>query len=169
MVRYGKRADVGGYTFSLWAFPVARYPEVLREYFAFCREYERATGYRHDMVTVAYLVNQDDHNLFSYSRGGRVMTIDPVSTGGPGWEEFADAFNAFGSRQGGVPLFNQAPRLTAEQARKALGPRIEEFRRFQEALDPDRRFRNAFFARLFGDVGAPAESDVRRESTPTGR
>ena len=121
---------------------------MLGDYFAFCREYGESYGYRGDIGSVGYLVNQDDNNLFSYSRDGRVVTIDPVSTGGREWDDFLDAFNEFCIDHGGVPLFNQTPRLTSSQADRALGPRIGEFQVIQRELDPHGRFENGFFKRL---------------------
>lgn len=148
IVRYGKRGDIGAYTFSLWAFPSEDFIKVLREYLKFCRDHDRLNGYRGDMVTVAYLVNQDDNNVFSYSKEGRVTTIDPVTTGGRKWEAFLDAFNEFASARGGKPLFNQSPRLRPEQALKAFGPQIAEFGVLRKKLDPADRFLNARFRHL---------------------
>ena len=70
------------------------------------------------------------------------MTIDPASTGGPGWLEFLDACNEFCSERGGYPLFNQSPRLTHAQVRKAYGDKIEVCRQVQRRHDPENRFVN---------------------------
>ena len=35
------------------------------------------------------------------------MTIDPVSTGNPGWNVFIDAYNQFCSDRNGKPVLNQ--------------------------------------------------------------
>jgi FAD/FMN-containing dehydrogenase len=150
MIRYPDQSGPDRYTFSIWAFPEASFPRVVREYYAFCREHYRTHGYRCDMLNVGYRINQDTSSLFSYSYEGTVMTVDPVSTAGPGWPEFLDAYNAFCSRNGGSPLFNQTARLTPEQIQKAFGGRLDTFRAFQRQYDPTNRFVSQYFAELLG-------------------
>ena len=69
----------------MWAFPAATYPAVLRAYADFCKEYYRTHGYRSNLLTVGYRIDADRSPLLSYSYHGTVITIDPVSNGGPGW------------------------------------------------------------------------------------
>jgi FAD/FMN-containing dehydrogenase len=76
------------------------------------------------------------------------MTIDPVSTGDPGWEEFLAAYNEFCSRHGGVPLFNQTFGLTRPQVAAAFGDRIDRFRAHRERFDPTGRLLNPYFREL---------------------
>ena len=81
------------------------------------------------MLYVGYWISKDQQSLLSYSYDGTVMTIDPVSTANPGWNEFLDAYNEFCIGHGGIPLFNQTPRLTRAQVQKALGDRWQDVRR----------------------------------------
>jgi hypothetical protein len=121
----------------------------LRAYNAFCRDYYRDHGYRCDLLNVGYRMNQDQRALLSFTYDGRVLTIDPASTGGPGWFEFLDACNEFCSARRVSPLFNQTPRLTPGQVQKAFGDRLGKFREFLNRYDPEERFLNPHFAELF--------------------
>ncbi len=148
IIRYPDRSDWRRYTFSLWAFPEGDYPAVLRAYAEFCKEYYRTHGYRSDLITVGYRINHDRNALLSYSFHGPVITIDPVSNGGPDWPGFLDAFNRFASAFGGVPLLNQTDRLTPTQAREALGPRLRTFARARRRFDPRGRLLSPYFRGL---------------------
>ena len=150
MIRYPEESDASRYTFSIWAFPEDSFPRVVREYYAFCREHYRVHGYRCDMLNVGYRIRQDRTALLSYTWDGHAMTVDPVSTAGPGWPEFLDAYNEFCSRNGGSPLFNQTARLTPAQVEKAFGARLEQFRALQRRHDPASRFVNRYFGELMG-------------------
>ncbi len=148
MIRYPSVSTNSRYTFSIWAFPEERYAAILRAYFEFAHEYDRNHGYRPNMAHVGYRVWQDTNPLFSYSYDGTVMTIDPVSTGDPGWEEFLAAYNEFCSAHGGVPLFNQTFGLTREQVQRAFGGRLDVFRAHRDHFDPTGRLLNRYFAEL---------------------
>ena len=50
IVRYPQKAGIGKYVFSLWAFPTENYTEVLKAYYAYCREHDRTHGYRKQHV-----------------------------------------------------------------------------------------------------------------------
>lgn len=147
-IRYPAISTNSRYTFSIWAFPEERYAATLRAYFRFAHEYYRSHGYRPNMAHVGYRVWADTNPLFSYSYGGTVMTIDPVSTGDPGWEEFLAAYNEFCSEHGGVPLFNQTYGLTRPQVEKAFGDRIALFRACRDRFDPTDRLLNRYFQEL---------------------
>lgn len=149
IIRYADVAGYASYTFSIWAFPKERYGESIRAYYAFCREYFEQYGYRCDLMNVGYYIAQDRQSLFSYTREGAALTLDPVSTGAPGWHRFVTAYNRFCIAHGGKPLFNQSPNLTRDQAQAAFGPEIETFRALRRRLDPAGRFYNGFFRRLF--------------------
>lgn len=69
------------------------------------------TRYRTDMPHVAYRIARDDGNLLSYSRDEGVITIDPVSTGNPGWPRFLADYNEWCANHGGIPLLNQIQQL----------------------------------------------------------
>src|SRR5260370_27586982 len=111
------------YEFSLRA----RYPTVLPDFFQFVRDYYDHEGYRSNMVNVGYRIAQDQQSLLSYSYDGTVMTVDPVSTGNPGWKTFLQAYNEFCSDRGGIPLLNQTYGVTPAQAQKAFGDRLKVF------------------------------------------
>ncbi|HMJ04625.1 MAG TPA: FAD-binding oxidoreductase [Chthoniobacterales bacterium] len=154
MIRYPEKPGFAKYTFSIWAFPEENFPQSLRRYYAFCREHYRTHGYRCDMLNVGYRIFQDQSSLFSYPFHGTVMTLDPVSTAGPGWFEFLDAYNEFCSENGAFPLFNQTGRITAAQVAKSYGDRLEAFRALQRQSDPENRFVNSFFAEILGLASA---------------
>jgi FAD/FMN-containing dehydrogenase len=79
------------------------------------------------------------------------MTIDPVSTGNPGWSEFGAAYNGFCSNQGGTPLFNQTYGITPAQAQKAWGDKLKAFAAARRNYDPNGRLLNDYFRDLLGN------------------
>jgi hypothetical protein len=148
IIRYPPKGGWSKYTFSLWAFPEENYLPVLRKYFEFCHEYYRQTGYRCDIINVGYRILKDTSSLLSYSYHGTVMTVDPVSTGNPGWDDFLMAYNQFCSDLGGVPLFNQTKHIAPAQARKAFGDRLKKLDEYRRQFDPTNRMLNAYFAEI---------------------
>ena len=158
MIRYPGTAGASRYTFSIWAFPEENFAQAVRGYFAFSQDYYRTHGYRCDMLDVGYRVNQARSSLFSYTYDGAAMTLDPATTGGPGWPEYLDAYNQFCSDNGASPLFNQTPGLTTAQVTKAFGDRLETFKNLQRRYDPGNRFVNRYFAELLGLSTAGAAS-----------
>lgn len=150
MIRYPTTATNSRYTFSIWAFPEEDYISNLRDYFRFCHEYYQSWGYRPNMMHVGYRIKKDTSSLFSYSFDADVMTFDPVSTGDAGWEQFLVAYNAFCSRHGGSPLFNQSDALTRWQVERAFGDRLAVFKGYRERFDPTGRLLNEYFRRLLG-------------------
>ncbi|MGA2119988.1 MAG: FAD-binding protein [Bryobacteraceae bacterium] len=151
IIRYPPVGGASRYTFSLWAFPETSYPAVLRACFQFCQQYYKQNGYRVDMLFVGYRVAKDQNSLLSYSWDGDVMTIDPVSTANPGWDQFLVAYNRFSSDQGGIPLFNQTYGITPAQAQKALGDRLTAFAAARKTYDPQGRLLNDYFRQLLGN------------------
>jgi FAD/FMN-containing dehydrogenase len=149
MIRYPDKSGGSRYTFSIWAFKEEQYAETLLEYFRFAKDYYRRTGFRPNMLHVGYRIEQDDSSLFSYTFDGRVLTIDPVSTGEPGWKDFLDAYNDFCSEHDGKPLFNQSWGLKPHHVRKAFGDRIEKFEEHRKRFDPNERLLNSYFRELF--------------------
>jgi len=148
MIRYPERSDWTRYTFSIWAFPEADYPEVLPGYFRFCRDYYRDHGYRCNLLNVGYRIAQDTNCLLSYTWDSTVLTVDPVSTGGPGWDDFLKAYNAWCSAGGGSPLFNQTKWTSGPQARRAFGARLDTLETYRRQYDPEDRLLNEFFAEI---------------------
>ena len=145
LIRYPEESGRSAYTFSIWAFPEEEYPDILRAYYQFCKDYYRKYHWRCDMLNVAYRISEDQGSLFSYSYNGTVLTLDPVDSGTHGWDEFLRDYNKFCSEKGGVPLFNQTKWITARQVRKAFGGHIEQFRAAMEKYDPEKRMVNAYF------------------------
>lgn len=152
MIRYPEVSGASRYTFSIWAFPEERYADTLRQYFQFAKDYYRRTGFRPNMLHVGYRIEQDDSSLFSYTFEGPVLTIDPVSTGAPGWKDFLDAYNDFCSEHDGKPLFNQSWGLTPHHVRKAFGDRVDRFETYRKRYDPNERLLNAYFRELFREA-----------------
>lgn len=146
--RYRHHPGPTRFAFSLWAFDEASYPKVLREYVSLVRQHYRSTGYRSYMLTVGYRVSRDDKAWFSYSSACAVLTLDPVSGGEPGWEDFLSVFNAFCSRNGGRPLLNQTPGLAAVQMIAAFGDKVQQFEDLRVQWDPGERLLNPYFRAL---------------------
>jgi FAD/FMN-containing dehydrogenase len=145
-IRYPEKSDWTRYTFSIWAFPEDRYPEILRGYFQFCRDWARDHGYRCNLLNVGYRIAQDRNPLLSYTWESDVLTVDPVTTPGPGWDEFLHAYNAWCSEHGGSPLFNQTKWVTPAQARRAFGERLDRLEALRREYDPGDRLLNDYFA-----------------------
>ncbi|MGE5765142.1 MAG: FAD-binding oxidoreductase [Mycobacterium leprae] len=162
IIRYPTVSDESRYTFSLFAFPEDDYAEVLDQFFDFCRRHHEQSGYRPNLPAVGYRVAQDQQSLLSYSYDGTVMTIDPVSTGNPGWTTFLDAYNQFCSERGGIPLLNQTDRVTPAQVKKGLGDRLRVFEEARQEFDPRDRLLNDYFRGL---LSKPSTT----ESSPSGR
>ena len=155
IIRYPVVANDSRYTFSLYAIPEASYGTALTEYFAFCKDYYKTKGYRTNMLNVGYWITQDQSSLLSYSYNGGVMTIDPVSTANPGWNEFLTAYNQFCASHGGTPLFNQTDAITRAQVQQALGERLNKFAAARRTYDPSGRLLNSYFREMLGE-GSPA-------------
>ena len=148
IIRYPEHKNASKYTFSIWAFDEQNIIPIMRAYFEFCQDFYNNHGFRCDMLNVGYRINADQNPAFSYSHDGTVMTLDPVTTGENGWDEFLHAYNEFCSKNNGVPLFNQSKWLTRDQVQKAFAGRIEEFWAIKTQLDPDSRCLNNYFSEL---------------------
>jgi D-arabinono-1,4-lactone oxidase len=145
IIRYPDVSNDSRYTFSLYAFPEEQFPSVLSDFFKFSTDYYAQKGYRTDLLDVGYRIAQDQQSLLSYSWDGPVMTIDPVSTGNPGWNEFIEAYNQFCSDRNGKPVLNQTSALTPELAKKAFGSRLATLEQTRKQYDPSGRLLNAYF------------------------
>ena len=149
IIRYPEHKNIAKYTFSIWAFPEQHIMPTMRAYYQFCQDYYRENGFRCDMLNVGYRIEADQNPIFSYSYEGDVMTLDPVTTGSPGWDDFLKAYNEFCSCHNGVPLFNQSKWLTRNQVQKAFAGRIGQFWNNKIKLDNKNRFLNNYFNQLF--------------------
>jgi FAD/FMN-containing dehydrogenase len=152
IIRYPTVAGASKYTFTLWAFAEQTYPAVISDCFDFCRTYYQQTGYRNNMLFVGYRIAQDQSSLLSYSYDGNAITIDPVSTANPGWDEFLAAYNQFCSDRGGIPLLNQTYGLTKPMVQKALGDRWKAFADARKTYDPGNRLLSSYFKDLLGEL-----------------
>ena len=147
VVNFDKQDEEHRFTFSMWAFPEDKFPEILPQYFDFCEKHE--ANFRTGLPHVSYHIAKDESSLLSYSREGPVWTLDPIAPeNAEGWEPFLREFNEFCSMNGGVPLLNQTPHLTREQVRRAFGTRLTEFEAARRRFDPGDRMLNAYFADL---------------------
>jgi L-gulonolactone oxidase len=149
IILYPETASFAAYTFSIWGFPRESYGRAILDYFQFCRDYFEKNGYRCDLLNVGYSIAQDRQSLFSYSRHGPVLTLDPVSTGSEGWDGFLTAYNEFCIQHDGTPLFNQTGGITPLQAKAAFSEEIESFLRVRSQHDPAGRFYTPYFKNLF--------------------
>ncbi|MFQ6021412.1 MAG: FAD-binding oxidoreductase [Acidiferrobacterales bacterium] len=149
IIRYPETAGYASYTFSIWAFPREEYPQTIRAYYRFCKDYYKENGYRCDLLNVGYNIAKDTSSLFSYTSKGPALTLDPVSTASKGWFAFLTAYNEFCIQHNGTPLFNQTPRITPLQAKAAFGPEIEKFQEYRRKYDPEDRFYIEYFRKRF--------------------
>jgi FAD/FMN-containing dehydrogenase len=145
IIRYPDAANDSRYTFSLYAFPEDEFPSVLSDFFKFSHDYYAQKGYRSNLLDVGYRIAQDRQSLLSYSWDGPVMTLDPVSTGNPGWDEFIVAYNQFCADRNGKPVFNQTAALTPELAKQAYGGKLATLEQSRKRYDPSGRLLNDYF------------------------
>ncbi|HEV2133288.1 MAG TPA: FAD-dependent oxidoreductase [Terracidiphilus sp.] len=148
IIHYPPVSNDSRYTFSLFAFPEEQFPAALTDFVKFCKDYYSQKGYRSNLLYVGYRIAQDQKALLSYSWDGNVMTIDPVSTANPGWEDFLDAYNQFCSDRNGLPLPNQTPKLNAAMVRKAYGGKLDTLNATRKQFDPGNRLLNDYFRSL---------------------
>jgi len=152
VIHYHPTAPFASYTFSIWGFDRDTYPQALKDYYRFCREYDKTHGYRCDMLNVGYHIIQDRSALFSYTRHWNSCTIDPVASGRGEFLSFLAAYNEFCSSHDARPLLNQTPELTPAQVQKAFGPEIAQFQAIRRQMDPQDRFYSEYFQNLFEGV-----------------
>jgi L-gulonolactone oxidase len=148
IIRHQEKPGPYKFVFSMWSFDEEGFFDTLEDYFRFCREYAARTGFRCDLPAVGYRMVADRNALLSFTHDAPAMSIDPVSTGGPGWDAFLKAFNEFSSAHDGHPLLNQTKHLTAAQVGKAFGRRWGEFAQVRRARDPGNRLLSSYFATL---------------------
>ncbi|MGA8087838.1 MAG: FAD-dependent oxidoreductase [Terracidiphilus sp.] len=148
IIEYPPVSNDSRYTFSLFAFPEDEFPKTLTDFFKFCNDYYTQHGYRSNLLYVGYRIAQDQKAFLSYAYGGTVMTIDPVSTANPGWEDFLAAYNQFCSDRNGVPLLNQTPLLSPAILKKAYGEKLTGLAAARKQYDPQDRLLNTYFREL---------------------
>lgn len=148
IIEYPPVSNDSRYTFSLFAFPEDEFPAALTDFYKFCNDYYAQKGYRSNLLYVGYRIAQDQKALLSYSYDGTVMTIDPVSTANPGWDDFLAAYNQFCGDRNGVPLLNQTPLLSSTILKKAYGAKLTALANARKQYDPQDRLLNAYFREL---------------------
>lgn len=148
IINYPPVSNDSRYTFSLFAFREEDFPAALVDFYKFCNDYYAQHGYRSNLLYVGYLIAQDQKALLSYSYDGAVMTIDPVSTANPGWEDFLTAYNQFCNDRNGLPLLNQTPGLDTATLKRAYGARLTTIASARRQYDPQDRLLNAYFREL---------------------
>jgi FAD/FMN-containing dehydrogenase len=148
IIHYPPVSNDSRYTFSLFAFAEDEFPNAITSFFKFCNDYYKQKGYRSNLLYVGYRIAQDQKALLSYSFDGTVMTIDPVSTANPGWEDFLVAYNEFCVNLNGKPLLNQTPGLTAAVVQGAYGDKLKTLEAARQKYDPQNRLLNNYFKEL---------------------
>jgi L-gulonolactone oxidase len=154
IIRHQEKPGPYKFVFSMWSFDEVQFFDVLDAYRQFCHEHAVRTGFCCDLPAVGYRMVRDKNALLSFTHDAPAISIDPVSTGGPGWDEFLKAFNEFSSAHNGHPLFNQTKHLTPEQVGKAYGARWAEFAQARRARDPGNRLLSSHFATLLTSAEA---------------
>jgi hypothetical protein len=148
IIHYPPVSNDSRYTFSLFAFPEDEFPTAVTTFFKFCNDYYKQKGYRSDLLYVGYRIAQDQKALLSYSFDGTVMTIDPVSTANPGWDDYLAAYNQFCVNLHGMPLLNQTPGLTPAIVQGAYGDKLKVLEAARQKYDPQNRLLNSYFKEL---------------------
>ena len=148
IIQYPPVSNDSRYTFSFFAFAEEQFPAAVTDFFQFCKDYYSQKGYRSNLLYVGYRIAQDQKALLSYSWNGNVMTIDPVSTANPGWEDYLDAYNQFCDARNGFPVLNQTPRLTAALVQKPYGDKLKLLDATRRKYDPGDRLLNAYFREM---------------------
>lgn len=143
--RYRMLGSKSRFTYTTWAFPAAEFPTVVLAYKLFCKEHYARTGFRCDMPTVGFRLNQDRSALLSPSFDSAMFTLSPLSTQTEGWDDFVLDFADFAARQHGVPFFNQTRNATPEVVTQRYGTRLPFFNKVRRQLDPHDRLVNQFF------------------------
>jgi hypothetical protein len=133
----------------LFAFDDDKYPPILTEFYQFAKDYYKQHGYRSNLLYVGYRIAKDQQSLLSYSFDSNVMTLDPVSTGNPGWDDFLLAYNQFCLDRNGKPLLNQTPGLTPDVIQRVLGARLESIGNKRKEFDPGGRLLNDYWKGIF--------------------
>lgn len=144
----GRFRSLGSQRFSYctWAFPASDIANVVLSYKLFSKEHYARTGYRCDMPTLGFKLNQDRSCLLSPSFDGPLLTLSPMSTQFRGWEDFVFDLADFAMALGGIPFFNQTKNATAECVHGAFSKRLTFFNKVRRELDPHDRLLNQYFA-----------------------
>ena len=103
--------------------------------------------------------------MLSYTHDGTMLSIDPASTGGDGWDAFLKEYNNFCSEHGGIPMLNQTKHLTAAQVQKAFGKRLQEFETARRKYDPKNRLLSSYFEEFLDSSRNSGKKDAAERVT----
>ncbi|HEX7082144.1 MAG TPA: FAD-binding protein [Gammaproteobacteria bacterium] len=145
----GRFQSLGGkqrFTYCTWAFPAEDFGSTALAYKLFCKEHYARTGFRCDMPTIGFRLNQDKSALLSPSFDRSMITLSPLSTQSDGWDDFVLDFAEFAAEHQGVPFFNQTRNATADVVNARYDRRLAFFNKVRTELDPMDRMLNQFFA-----------------------
>jgi hypothetical protein len=144
--RFQSPAARNRFTYCTWAFPSREFGHTALAYKLFCKEHYARTGFRCDMPTIGFRLNEDKTSLLSPSFDGPMLTLSPLSTQSDGWDDFVFDFAEFAAEHGGVPFFNQTRNVAAAVATQRFDRRLAFFNKVRHELDPHDRMLNQFFA-----------------------
>jgi hypothetical protein len=147
--RFQSPAARNRFSYCTWAFPAAEIGQTALAYKLFCKEHYARTGFRCDMPTIGFRLNQDKSALLSPSFEGPMITLSPLSTQSDGWDDFVFDFSEFAAEHRGVPFFNQTRNVPPGLAAQRYGRRLAFFNKVRRELDPHDRMLNQFFATYF--------------------
>jgi hypothetical protein len=144
--RFRSLGAASRFTYCTWAFPAADFGAVALGYKLFCKEHYARTGFRCDMPTIGFRLNQDKTSLLSPSFDGPMITLSALSTQTDGWDDFVLDFAEFAAEHRGVPFFNQTRNATAEVVSARFDRRLSFFAKVRREMDPRDRMLNQYFA-----------------------
>jgi UDP-N-acetylenolpyruvoylglucosamine reductase len=147
--RFKSLAPGNRFTYCTWAFPAQEFGAVALAYKLFCKEHYARTGFRCDMPTIGFRLNQDKSALLSPSFDGPLITLSALSTQTDGWDDFVLDFAEFAAEHRGVPFFNQTRNATADLVNARFDRRLSFFAKVRREMDPRDRMLNQFFATYF--------------------
>ena len=147
--RFRSLAAGNRFTYCTWAFPAADFGAVALGYKLFCKEHYARTGFRCDLPTIGFRLNQDKSALLSPSFDGPMIALSALSTQTSGWDDFVLDFAEFAAEHRGVPFFNQTRSATPDIVSARFDRRLSFFGKVRSEMDPRDRMLNQFFATYF--------------------
>jgi L-gulonolactone oxidase len=128
-----------------WFFPQEKLAALMPAYKKFCEDYYRSTGFRCDLPTEVWRVNQDQASLLSPSYDSAGLGLKLISTSADKWDDFLLEFADFAAYFKGVPTFNMTKGFKPGYASRVYGARLTRFSTMRQRLDPRDRLRNQYF------------------------
>jgi L-gulonolactone oxidase len=128
-----------------WFFPLEKLAALIPAYRKFCEDYYRRTGFRCDLPTEVWRVNQDQASLLSPSYDSAGLGLKLTTTSADQWDDFLLEFAEFAAYFQGVPTFNMTKGFKPGYAARVYGARLTRFSTMRQRLDPSDRLRNQYF------------------------